>query len=81
MAVEIAEKEPIKAPRGLAAALREAAAAAYCGDFAPQTFRVLRHQGRGPSYYRVSGKIFYKISDLDLWLESCRVEPGKRRKK
>ena len=28
----------------------------------------------GPPFYRIGRRIFYKISDLDTWLEKHRVE-------
>lgn len=33
-----------------------------------------RNSGVGPSYYEIMGRITYKISDLNKWIESCRVE-------
>lgn len=43
------------------------------------TLKTWRSRGRGPAYYRGLGRrILYRQSDLDRYIESCRVEPGSR---
>lgn len=32
-----------------------------------------RVYGGGPSYYRIGGKVLYKLSDVNAWVEACRV--------
>jgi predicted site-specific integrase-resolvase len=48
-----------------------------------QTMRAWRHRGKGPAYLKPAGKIRYRTSDLDLFVETSRVVPGesKRRKR
>ena len=31
---------------------------------------------RGPDYYKTAGRVKYKKSDLDAWMESGRVKAG-----
>ncbi len=45
------------------------AAAAWLG-MPKTTLYAFRHQGRGPHGYKIGGRIKYKISDLETWLES-----------
>lgn len=33
-----------------------------------------RASGRGPRYFRIGSRVFYRIADLDQWLESRAVE-------
>ena len=48
-------------------------AATYCGS-TPGTFKSWRCQGKSPAFYRGAGRrVLYKRSDLDAWLETCRV--------
>ena len=35
-----------------------------------------RSTNRGPAYVKLGGRVFYRGSDLNAWLESCRVETG-----
>lgn len=35
-----------------------------------------RHKGIGPAYYRLGRKIVYRGTDLNVWAESHRVDPG-----
>ena len=37
---------------------------------APSTLRAWRVKGKGPRYYKIGGKILYKQSDLDAWIEA-----------
>lgn len=37
----------------------------------------MRHQGRGPKFYRPSAKLVrYRKSDIDAWLDASTVAPG-----
>ena len=47
----------------------ETDAADYVGS-KPSTLRAWRVRGRGPRYYKIGGKVFYRESDLDAWIES-----------
>ena len=38
---------------------------------------VQRCRGEGPPFYRVARKVVYRGSDLNQYLESRRVEPGR----
>lgn len=55
--------------------LTEAQAAAYRG-LKPQTVRIERCRGKGPRYIRQGGRIFYRRSDLERYLEACAVDPS-----
>ncbi|MCG5528589.1 MULTISPECIES: helix-turn-helix domain-containing protein [Halorhodospira] len=54
--------------------LTTANAAPYCG-YSERHFIRMRQQGEGPPYLRLKGKVFYRQSDLDAWLDSKRVVP------
>ena len=41
-----------------------------------RTLEYYRAHGVGPAFLRVGRHIFYRKPELDLWLESCRVEPS-----
>jgi len=47
----------------------EVDAADYMG-LAPSTMRAWRVRGRGPRYYKIGGRVFYKQDDLDAWIEA-----------
>jgi len=49
-------------------------AAPYCG-YSERHFIRLRNQGKGPAYIRTPGKVLYRESDLERWLDKQRVEP------
>jgi hypothetical protein len=36
----------------------------------PSTLRAWRVKGKGPRYYKIVGKIFYRNSDLEAWIEA-----------
>lgn len=36
----------------------------------PKTMERWRHQGSGPPFVKIGGKVFYRDSDLDEWVES-----------
>jgi len=44
-------------------------AAAYLG-YKPSTLANMRWCGRGPKYYKPSGKVFYFRNDLDEWIKN-----------
>jgi hypothetical protein len=52
---------------------REAAAKLYAKT---GTLTKWRTRGRGPAYLKLSGKIRYKLSDLEAYIEASRVVPG-----
>jgi hypothetical protein len=33
-----------------------------------------RRNGTGPTWFRLQGRPYYKISDIEAWIESNRVE-------
>lgn len=47
---------------------RDSAEAAEHARTTVGTLRQLRHQGKGPKFYRVGRKVMYKIEDLDTWI-------------
>ncbi len=48
-------------------------AATYLG-LSHSTLEKMRHTGRGPRYLKVGGRVFYRQSDLDAYLEAAVVE-------
>lgn len=66
-------------------ALSESAAVEYLAskgyDLKPQTLRAWRHRGKGPAYVKPpgTGKIRYRIIDLDAFVEAGRVVPAKKK--
>jgi hypothetical protein len=63
----------------------EAGAAKYLdpdvGELQPQTLNKWRFRRKGPRYIRLGGKIRYRKSDLDAWLEEQRVDPTTKKRK
>lgn len=49
------------------------AASAYIG-LSVSSLNKMRHEGRGPRYLKIGGRIFYRRSDLDLYLAHGVVE-------
>lgn len=49
-------------------------AAKYCG-YSDRHFIRMRGQGEGPAYIKTPGKVLYRQSDLDAWLDSKRHVP------
>lgn len=50
--------------------------AALIPNLSVQYLADLRYLGKGPTYYKVSGKIvLYAREDVEAWLESKRVVP------
>ncbi|MFT6009255.1 MAG: excisionase family DNA binding protein [Parasphingorhabdus sp.] len=47
-------------------------AAAYLGMSA-FTLSSYRHLGKGPAFYKVGKHVKYRKSDLETWIDSCRV--------
>lgn len=43
-----------------------------------QTLRAWRYRGRGPAYLHPEGKIRYRESDLNAFLENSRVVPQRQ---
>ncbi|WIH05522.1 helix-turn-helix domain-containing protein [Xanthomonas translucens pv. graminis] len=48
-------------------------AASYLG-LSNSTLEKMRHEGRGPRYVRLGGRVFYRRADLDQYLEAGVVE-------
>lgn len=48
-------------------------AAAYLG-LSASTLEKMRHLGRGPRYLKVGGRIFYRRTDLDAYINAAVVE-------
>lgn len=63
--------------------ITETEAAKYLTDrgfqIKPQTLRAWRFRGKGPAYLRPGGRIRYRTSDLDLFVEDSRIVPGEKR--
>jgi len=38
--------------------------------FSVYTLRSWRRAGRGPAYLKISGRIFYRLEDIEAWLAS-----------
>jgi len=57
--------------------LTRAEAAAYL-KLTPESLSNLHSQGKGPTYYRKVGRVYYLEQDLIEWILSGKIEPGKR---
>jgi len=44
-------------------------AASFLGS-KPSTLRAWRVKGKGPRFYKIGGKVFYKDGDLNEWIEA-----------
>lgn len=44
---------------------------------AVQTLRNWRHQRKGPAYLKISSSVRYKLEDLEIFMDSKRVDPEK----
>ncbi|UYK81412.1 helix-turn-helix domain-containing protein [Xanthomonas sacchari] len=53
--------------------LKSPAAAAYL-DLSHSTLEKMRHEGRGPRYVKIGGRVFYRRADLDAYIEGSVVE-------
>ena len=47
----------------------------------PMTLNKWRCRGRGPVYYKLSGKIRYRMSDLQAFIDAARVIPSEHKAK
>jgi hypothetical protein len=54
--------------------LTQESAAAYVG-VKPPTLASWRHFGKGPPYIKVGRSAFYKVADLEAWLNQQAVIP------
>lgn len=41
-----------------------------------RTLEQWRHLGKGPAYLKVGRQVRYRQSDLDVWLQDRRIQPG-----
>ncbi|RFF50168.1 helix-turn-helix transcriptional regulator [Xanthomonas campestris] len=48
-------------------------AAKYLG-FSHSTLEKMRHEGRGPRYVKLGGRVFYRKADLDAYVEAAVIE-------
>ncbi|TAA11258.1 DNA-binding protein [Pseudoxanthomonas winnipegensis] len=48
-------------------------AAKYLG-LSKSTLEKMRHEGRGPRYLKIGGRVFYRRPDLDEYIERSVVE-------
>lgn len=62
---------PAPAPVAPVAMLLSVDAAAHLG-LKPQTLRKWRITGVGPAYFRIGGRVGYKLADIDAWLATRR---------
>ncbi len=46
----------------------------------PITLAIWRTKERGPAFVRLGRKVGYRQEDIETWLASCRIQPGKRPK-
>lgn len=58
--------------------IREAEAARIL-DVAPMTLRHWRSAGTGPPFIKLGGRVRYRATDLEDWIESQLVEPAGER--
>ncbi|WP_369913880.1 helix-turn-helix transcriptional regulator [Xanthomonas sp. NCPPB 3005] len=45
------------------------------------TLDKMRHEGRGPRYLKIGGRIFYRVADLDAYIDASVVETIDSREK
>ncbi|OBR70628.1 hypothetical protein A7D35_20415 [Xanthomonas arboricola] len=69
----IATASALPAPR-----LKCPAAAAYLGLTA-SALEKMRYEGRGPRYLKIGGRVFYRQTDLDAFLDASVVETTESR--
>ena len=55
--------------------MNQTEAAKYLG-VSTSTLEKMRYENRGPSYIK-TGRIIYLKDDLESYLDSCRVQPGR----
>ena len=60
------------------AKLLDTAEAAVYLRLATQTLAKWRSQGRGPSFVRLGGSVFYRLSELDQFIEAGVTVPEKK---
>jgi predicted DNA-binding transcriptional regulator AlpA len=60
------------------AKLMDTAEAAVYLRLATQTLAKWRSQGRGPSFVRLGGSVFYRLSELDQFIEAGVTAPEKK---
>lgn len=53
-------------------------AAKYLG-FSHSTLEKMRHEGRGPRYVKLGGRVFYRRADLDAYIEAAVIETADSR--
>jgi hypothetical protein len=56
--------------------LTEAEAAKKIVDLKPQTLAKWRLRGKGPAYLKLGGKIRYRKTDIETWMQLCRIDPA-----
>uniref|UniRef100_UPI004047F8A8 helix-turn-helix transcriptional regulator n=1 Tax=Yoonia sp. TaxID=2212373 RepID=UPI004047F8A8 len=52
----------------------DTAQASHHLGYSKSTLEWWRTEGRGPRFYKMSGRVRYRISDLNDWMESGLVE-------
>ena len=55
-------------------AFNEKEAAKFIG-VAVQTLRNWRHQRKGPAYHKIGKAVRYRVSDLEVYLNGCSIDP------
>ncbi len=40
------------------------------------TLAIWRHEGRGPGYVKMGGRVLYEGATLNRWIDERRVEPA-----
>lgn len=67
------ERNDVPIERKPSGRVRGPEAAIYLG-MAEQTLARMRTEGRGPRYLKVGGRVFYRLTDLDAYLEAAVIE-------
>jgi hypothetical protein len=52
----------------------DTAQAAHYLKFSKSSLEAWRLEGRGPAYHKPSGRVKYRLSDLDAFMNASRVE-------
>jgi len=56
--------------------LTEAEAAQMIAGLKPQTLSKWRLRHRGPKFLKLGGKVRYRVTDIQAWMDSCLIDPA-----
>jgi hypothetical protein len=62
-------------PQGI---LTEREAAELILNMKPQPLAKWRLRHMGPPFLKLGGRVRYNVTDIQAWMESCRIDPAKQ---